>query len=138
MRNFTLGLLAVICFLPFACADELATTELQKQALGFYRGKLSFSQGSQYIALELRETGHYTLNYTAILDSSSTTKETGVYVLRKDGTINLARRSMYLRNFKLSPDEKLLVLNASAKPYTSFADSSFYLEKISSFKSIPE
>ena len=138
MRKFTYGLLAALCFCPFACADELATKELEKKALGFYRGKISFAQGSQYIALELRETGHYTLNYTSILDSTNTTKEIGVYVLREDGTINLARRSLYLRNFKLSQDEKLLVLNASAKPYTSYADSSFYLEKISNFKTIPD
>jgi|GEM_PF-2608219 len=138
MRNFTIGILASLCFFPFACADELANKELQDKTAGFYRGKISFAQGSQYIALELRETGHYTLNYTSISDSTNTVKETGVYVLRKDGIVNLARRSMFLRNFKLSQDEKILVLNASAKPYTSYADSSFYLKKISNLKADPE
>jgi hypothetical protein len=136
MRYSVIVFLAVICFFPLACSNDLASQEQQSKAVGFYRGKISFSQGSQYIALELRETGHYTLNYTSILDSTDTTKETGVYVLRKEGTINLARRSMYLRNFKLSQNDKLLVLNASSKPYTNYADSSFYLEKISSLKSI--
>ncbi len=136
MRYSVLFYAAVISFLSAACSNDLASKEQQSKAVGFYRGKISFAQGSQYIALELRETGHYTLNYTSILDSTSTTKEAGVYVLLKDGTVNLARRSLYLRNFKLSQDEKLLVLNASSKPYTSYADSSFYLDKISSFKTI--
>jgi len=129
MRKYLLGFLA-FCLIPFACADGLATEQMQAKAYGLYRGKISFAQGGQYIALELRETGHYTLSYSSILDSSNISRESGVYVLSSDGVLNLARRSLYLRNFKLSQDEKLLVLNSSSKPYTSYADSSFYLDKI--------
>lgn len=125
-------LLALILTISsISCQDKLATKEMEEKALGLYRGKISFSQGSQYIALELRETGYYTLSYSSILDSNNIVKENGVYVLSQKGDLKLARRSLYLRNFRLSPDEKLLVLNSEAQPYTSYADSSFYLEKIS-------
>ncbi|PTM04928.1 MAG: hypothetical protein DA405_05600 [Bacteroidetes bacterium] len=130
MRHYFLGFLA-FCFIPFACADGLAKEEMQSKAQGLYRGKISFVQGKQYIALELGETGHYSLSYSPITDSTKLVKENGVYVLGKDGIINLARRSMFLRNFKLSQDDKILLLNSSAKPYTTYADSSFYLNKIS-------
>lgn len=130
MRHYFMAFMA-ICFIPFACADGLATHEMQAKAQGLYRGKISFAQGNQYIALELRETGHYSLSYSSITDSTKLVKENGVYVLSEDGIINLARRSMFLRNFKLSQDDKILLLNSSAKPYTTYADSSFYLDKIS-------
>tara|TARA_R110002050_G_scaffold30928_1_gene79108 strand:- start:1416 stop:1820 length:405 start_codon:yes stop_codon:yes gene_type:complete len=130
MRHSFLAFLVLGLF-PLACADGLASEEMQAKAQGLYRGKVSFAQGNQYIALELRETGHYSLSYSSITDSTKLVKENGVYVLKQDGIINLARRSMYLRNFKLSQDDKILVLNASAKPYTTYADSSFYIDKIS-------
>lgn len=132
MRQFSPAFfIAYILSLLPACSNNMATKEMEAKAIGLYRGKITFAQGSQHISLELRETGHYTLSYNSIVDSFNIARENGVYVLGSDGKLQLARRSLNLRNFSVSDYNKLLVLNSEGRPYTTYSDSSFYLDKIS-------
>jgi hypothetical protein len=114
-----------------SCSSNIADKAMKAKAFGLYRGTITFAQGRQHISLELRETGYYTLSYNSIVDSLKISKENGVYVLSADSSLQLARRSLFLRNFSVSDYGKLLVLNSGGSPYTSYSDSSFYLEKIS-------
>jgi hypothetical protein len=124
-------LLVSIFFLMVSCSNKIAKKVMVAKAFGLYRGAITFAQGRQSIFLELLETGHYALRYNSIIDSLKITKENGVYVLGADSSLQLARRSLYLRNFRVSNYKKLLVLSAEGLPYTAYFDSSFYLEKIS-------
>lgn len=124
-------LIVTVFFLMASCSNNMANKKMEAKAFGLYRGTMTFAQGRQSISLELRETGHYTLSYNSIMDSLNITRENGVYVLSADSSLQLARRSLYLRNFRVSNYNKLLVLSAEGLPYTAYSDSSFYLEKIS-------
>jgi hypothetical protein len=64
MRQFSPAFfIAYILSLLPACSNNMATKEMEAKAIGLYRGKITFAQGSQHISLELRETGHYTLRW---------------------------------------------------------------------------
>lgn len=123
MRYFITGLL----FLCLACdASSVNHQDDLDRIAGSYFGILELGEKTKIeIHLQLKANGFYVITHQDLTNAEQLVRENGVFIYQDD-EIQLARKQNGFRYFRFI-EEKLFVYNLYHEPYTSFADSSFYL-----------
>lgn len=116
-------------FLLSACADGGTNEESELAAVsGSYFAHIELNKDHEIdLQLQLKPNGFYVISHQDLKGGPELIRENGVYLL-KEGELELARRQVGFRYFKVVED-KLFVYNLFHKPYTNFSDSSFYLRR---------
>lgn len=123
MRNGLLGLLLIM----IACdSSGVNNPDDLSEVAGSYYGVLELgSETKMEIHLQLKANGFYLITHQDLSKEEVLVRENGVFI-HQDGEIQLARKQSGFRYFRFMED-KIFVYNLFHEPYTSFADSSFYL-----------
>lgn len=117
-----------LCALVSGCSTSPVNDPEELAAVaGSYFGVLKLNSDTKMeIQLQLNQNGFYKISHQNLRNPKELISENGVFIL-KDNEIQLAREDNGFRYFRYS-EGKVFVYNLFHEPYTSFSDSSFYLQ----------